>query len=111
MARHDFTAQIVDDHFGLIVVPDVECKLAVLIDHGEEPEVTVTGVWIEDAKRRGLINLTRSTDKLLRLFAAEIIRQADEDLAWKAGVLEAEGYQWRGLGANDPDAHWQQVAF
>lgn len=111
MTRHIFTAQIVDDQFGAIVIPDIEAELTVNIDHGDEPEVTVTGVWIEDAKRRGFVNITRSSDKLLRLIAAEIIRQADEDDAWKCDVLEAEGYQWRGLGANDPDAHWHQVAF
>lgn len=97
MTRHDFTADLP----GL---PGIECEVDVSAHLGEDLDITVLAVWSHG------VDLLHGDQSWQRPLGLAIAALAEVDDGLIAEVMAAEGISYRGIGANDPDAHFVQVA-
>ena len=91
---------------GRLLVADFDCEVAVSV-HGSwmsEPEVRVVAVYVED--NTGRVDLL-THDDLLSVGIGRRVKAAAEadEWLWERAVRE-EGFEYRGLGGNDPDGRW-----
>lgn len=90
---YDYTARIRDRDTGVLIIPDLECRLSASVVNGGR--VKVDAVWLEDAdNRKNYIDADASKDHWVVELAAEIRSQAQSDEEFCDRVREDQGFEY-----------------
>jgi len=101
MTRQPYTADIVDDRTGTLVL-QVDCEVECFLDDiAASPQLCVSEVYINE------VNILKCLTPL-QMLGAHIAELAEADAGLRETVMEAEGVRYVGKGGNDPDGNFER---